>query len=92
MAVTNEETNPSLTCQCGSREFHVKVLLRRASAGGTSETPAGYRCRQCDADVDIGSLVRRQELIRKRRELQQMQDEVNAAAAPPKGVSHAPAR
>jgi hypothetical protein len=65
-----------LHCYCGSRDFHVRIGLRHRPGGGTTETPTGYVCRQCQADVDTAGLIRLQTVEMKKRELQALQAEV----------------
>lgn len=72
-----------LTCDCRSTYFLPRVHLIRASGGGITPEPAGYICRQCNADIDPGRLAQRQDLERKRRELAEQQAALDAEEAPP---------
>jgi hypothetical protein len=66
----------TLKCSCGSSEFLHKITLRWREGSGTTEAPAGYRCRQCDGDVDPASLIRIAQVSAKRAELAALQEEL----------------
>lgn len=66
----------SLKCSCGCQEFLPKVVLRWKPAGGVTDQAAGYKCRDCQADVDTAALVRIAEVARKRTELRALEQEV----------------
>lgn len=78
-----KETDTSrLRCMCGSPYFRPKVHLKVSPGGGTVPEPAGYTCRICDADADLGTLLRIREVERKKAELRDLQREVGAEKAP----------
>ena len=66
-----------LACDsCGSRDFLKRIHIITRAGGGTTEEPAGFTCRQCNADVDLSRMIQRLDLERKREELRQLQQQV----------------
>ena len=72
-----------LRCDCNSIYFVQVVHIISRSGGGTTTEPAGYMCRQCSGDVDVGRLIHRLELERKKAELRQLEVEVGMAEKEP---------
>ena len=70
-----------LKCECGSELFAPLVTLNWKTGGGTTSTPSGYKCAQCDMNVDSGYLTRRAELVEKKRAAQSALEEVEALTA-----------
>ena len=64
---------------CNSIYFLKRMHLITRAGGGTTEEIAGYVCRQCNADVDMGRMIQKLDLERKRAELKELETEVTNA-------------
>ena len=64
-----------LTCDCNS-ELFVQVVKLQSGKQGTVPVPFGWRCEACNAVVDIAYLQKKQTLAAKRREMQQLAEEI----------------
>ena len=64
-----------LTCDCHS-ELFVQVVKLQSGKQGTVPVPFGWRCESCNAVVDIAYLQKRQELMRKQKEMEQLAEEL----------------
>lgn len=69
---------------CPCSRFIRLVHLSWSQNSGTADEPAGLRCADCGADVDVNKMVERQRLDEKRKELEALQAEVGATSPPPK--------
>lgn len=80
MATEQPQQWTRLKCDsCGSIYFQKKFYLITRAGGGTTEEQCGYVCRQCNADVDMGKMIQRLDLERKKAELKILQDQVGDA-------------
>ena len=61
---------------CPSTRFMTVVNLKTHPNGGTSPQQVGYRCADCQADVDMAKMMAKAEKERKLREIRQLQEEV----------------
>lgn len=65
-----------LKCECGS-DFFVKVhRLRHLQSGGIADEVAGERCSKCGNHVNRQQLVREQDLIAKKAEIERLGKEI----------------
>lgn len=69
----------NLACACGSEKFVQMIALRWTQGSGTVATPALYRCAQCNMEVDAAKLIGELTLRQKRKELEQLEQEVGHA-------------
>lgn len=69
----------NLACMCGSEKFVQMISLRWTNGSGTVATPALYRCAKCDQEVDSAKLIAELTLRQKRKELEQLEQEVGNA-------------
>ena len=66
----------TLTCtECPSIHMLQVFHLRYKAGGGTTPQPGGYQCAQCGAAIDTATLIRRADLKRLEREIQEKKDE-----------------
>lgn len=69
----------NLACACGSEKFVQLYSLRWAVGSGTVQTPAQWRCAKCDAEVDAAKLIAELTLKQKRKEYEQLEEELGHA-------------
>jgi hypothetical protein len=50
--------------------------IKTHGQGGTTASQVGYRCADCQADVDTGQMLAKAEKERKKREIAQLQEEI----------------
>ncbi len=77
----------NLACPCGSEKFVQMISLRWTNGSGTVATPALYRCAACHMEVDSAKLIAELTLRQKRKELQQLEEEVGHADSGRRQVS-----
>lgn len=73
-----------LTCSCGQNRFAKVVALRWRQGAGVVEQPDGYFCMECHGVVDSAQLIQKAQVAVKRRELQELQDELEVDVPEPK--------
>lgn len=66
----------NLACSCGSVKFVQLVNIRWSPGGGAPALPCGWRCADCHQEVDQGKLIQEQQIKVKKKELEQLQEEV----------------
>ena len=65
--------------ECPSTYFTRAIHLKWQEGGGIVEEPAGYRCAQCQAEIDTATLIARKQVELKKAELKALQEEVDDA-------------
>ena|SRR5437867_4484808 len=79
---TTIHTYSRLQCsECPSLYFVRVIHLKWQPGGGLVEEPAGYRCGQCNAEIDAAQLIARKQMQLKQQELKALQEELKDAAA-----------
>ena len=77
--MTQMNTWSNLMCPCGSEKFIHMITLRWTNGSGTVTVPSSYRCAECHKDMDAAKLIAELTLRQKRKELEQLQEEVGHA-------------
>ena len=70
----------NLACPCGSEKFVQMISLRWTNGSGTVASPALYRCAKCHMEVDAAKLIAELTLKQKRKELEQLEQEVGSSS------------
>jgi len=68
-----------LECKCGQGIFVKVGKLKDTQVGGVVEEVAGWRCFECGEKVETAELLKLQDIKRKRKELENLQKEVDDA-------------
>lgn len=66
---------------CGSEGFMSVFQLVRHPGKGITTKPTGYKCAQCHLQINLGSLVKELDLKRRKAEMEQIQQEIEAMEA-----------
>ena len=76
----------NLVCPCGSEKFIHMMTLRWTNGSGTVTVPSLYRCAECHKDMDAAKLIAELTMRQKRKELEQLQEEMGISE-PKKAVT-----
>ena len=77
------KTTETLSCvSCPSTRFYTLHNLKVHPNGGTNITPAGYRCADCGADVDVERMMKKLDREKRLKELESLRDELEPSLAP----------